>query len=508
MSETAGLGLSREVSSLRARPHVDPTPASVAMTAGEPDAQTVALRAVGSTKAVLVGLVAIAAILRFSTLGLQNYWIDEAVTVGLLRLGFVEMLATIPHTESTPPLFYVLAWLWGQVFGTEEVGLRSLSALLGTAFVPLAYLAARDLVSPRVGLIAAGLAAVSAPLIWYSQEARAYSLLVLLAGLSMVYFARALRARRGALARWTLASIAALATHYFAVFLVVAEAAVLLWRLHPTRRLIAACSALALAGAALLPLAAFQGSRGNLKRVGATPLRERVESAAELFAAGQTGALIDGAALAVGVCVAVSLVLLLLASGTEERRAVAVPAFLGTAGLLVPFALAAVGFNYVIPRNLLPLWLPVAIVVATGLATRRRRPFAAVAAAGLFAVSLALVVGVASQPRLQRENVTALVLKDPFLRARRNAVRVFYRRVAAGRPATLAASCPPGYRVTLGTAVWLYSDRPVAGARTGRRSWATQAPRAPRGGDTLSVSVVCAGEARESRRGLTGSPGP
>ena len=53
----------------------------------------------------------------------------------LVRLGLGPMLRTIPRTESTPPLYYVLAWVWTHVFGSGEFGLRSLSALAGAGTV-------------------------------------------------------------------------------------------------------------------------------------------------------------------------------------------------------------------------------------------------------------------------------------------------------------------------------------------------------------------------------------
>ncbi|MEA2373686.1 MAG: mannosyltransferase, partial [Thermoleophilaceae bacterium] len=60
----------------------------------------------------LVALTALAAALRFSTLGVQSFSADEGVTVALLQMPLGRMLSTIPHSESTPPLYYVLAWLW------------------------------------------------------------------------------------------------------------------------------------------------------------------------------------------------------------------------------------------------------------------------------------------------------------------------------------------------------------------------------------------------------------
>ena len=60
------------------------------------------------------------------------------------------MLHAIPESEATPYFYYVLAWPWARVFGFGEIGLRSLSALAGTAIVPVAYGAGTALVSRRV----------------------------------------------------------------------------------------------------------------------------------------------------------------------------------------------------------------------------------------------------------------------------------------------------------------------------------------------------------------------
>ncbi len=102
------------------------------------------------------------------------------------------MLKYMTETEATPPLYYVLAWPWAHVFGTGEIALRSFSAVIGTATVPLMYAAGKELVSRRAGLIAAALTATSPLMIWYSQEARAYALLVLFGAASLWFFARVL----------------------------------------------------------------------------------------------------------------------------------------------------------------------------------------------------------------------------------------------------------------------------------------------------------------------------
>jgi uncharacterized membrane protein len=107
---------------------------------------------------LIAAITLVAAALRFSTLGLQSYWYDEAVTVRLVGAGPYSMLHSAAGSESTPPLYYVVAWIWTRVFGSTEIGLRSLSALCGTLAVPLAYEAGRQLVSRPAGALTAALA--------------------------------------------------------------------------------------------------------------------------------------------------------------------------------------------------------------------------------------------------------------------------------------------------------------------------------------------------------------
>src|SRR5215204_1376947 len=161
-------------------------------------------------RTMLAGIVVLAGVLRFATLDGQSYWFDEAVTVQLLRMDLGDMLSAIPDSESTPPLYYVVAWLWTQLFGTGEVGLRSLSALAGTATIPVAYAVGARALSARAGLVAAALVAANPLLVWYSQEARAYALLVLLTALTVLVLPRALeRPTAGRLTAW--AALSALA---------------------------------------------------------------------------------------------------------------------------------------------------------------------------------------------------------------------------------------------------------------------------------------------------------
>lgn len=349
------------------------------------------------TVPILLGVTALAAALRFATLDAQSWWNDEAVTVHLLGQGLGGLLSDIPDSESTPPLYYLLAWLWSQLFGTGEVGLRSLSALIGVATVPAAFAAGAELVSRRAGLVAAALVATSPLLVWYSQEARAYALLVLLATLSLWLAGRALRGDGRALAGWAGVAALALLTHYFALFVVVPEA---LWLLAATRRrrpVVSAALVPAATGGALLPLALHQAGNRGADFIGDSSLALRLAQVPKQFLIG-----FDAPAETVLLVVAAALAGVGLAGLARVRdRRLALPLGVGAAAVAVPLAFALAGVDYVITRNLIAALVPLAVVLATGLAASR----AGLAAAGaLCAIGAVAAIAVAAEPEFQRDD--------------------------------------------------------------------------------------------------------
>ena len=343
---------------------------------------------------------------------MQSYELDEAVTVGLLRLDFGDMLERIPDSESTPPLYYLLAWPWAKLFGTGEVGLRSLSALMGTAAVPVAWLAARELAGGFAGVIAAALMATNPLMVWESQEARSYALLVLLGGLSLLFLALSLRAlpRRRDLALWALFSALALCTHYFAAFLIAAEAVWLLRRHRRHRVAIGAVVAVGAVALLLLPLALEQRGHGGAAalirdsgslglRVGQIPKQFLVG-----FDAPAENAL---AAVAALLCVASVALLWVRGSRWERWRAVG-PAALAAGALALPLLVAVAGADYVNARNSLAAWLPAAVAVAAGLGLARARVVGALVTGALCTLGVAVSVAVAVDVRYQRDDWRAV----------------------------------------------------------------------------------------------------
>src|SRR5437764_4649758 len=225
----------------------------------------------------VAALAILAAVLRFALIGHQGFWFDEGNTSLLVHFSPGKMLGLIPKSESTPPLYYCVAWVWARLFGYTETPLRALSALAGTAVVPVVYGAGAKLISRRAGLIAAALAACNPLLIWYSQEARSYELLVLLSSATVLAFAYARDdPTPRAVAAWVLSCALALATHYYA-FLVVAPEAAWLLAMHRRRRpMLVAVAVLAVWGLALLALALHQNAYGRTNWIEGAPLGRRL----------------------------------------------------------------------------------------------------------------------------------------------------------------------------------------------------------------------------------------
>ncbi len=362
------------------------------------------VRAVSSPVVLtVVALTALAAVLRFVGIGHQGFWFDEANTALLVHFSPGKMLGLIPQSESTPPLYYCVAWVWARIFGYGEAGLRSLSALCGVLTVPVAYGAGRKLLSERAGVFAAALTACNPFLIWYSQEARSYSMLVLLTAVALLAFAYALAdpTPRTVLA-WVVASALALATHYYALLAIVPQAIWLLavhWRRRPAQ---VGVAVVGLCGLALIPLALSQNATGHAGWIAKFPLGPRLGQIIPQFVIGTGAPAYDVLEPLGAATIVVGLVLLLFRAERTERRTALRVGALAVGGLLLNLVLIAGGVDDLLTRNVIALWLPAAIVVAAGFGARRAGLIGVCAGLVLCGIGVAAAVGVAANRNLQR----------------------------------------------------------------------------------------------------------
>lgn len=363
------------------------------------------------TGTMLGAIVVAGGVLRFSTLADQSYWYDEFATIAVIRPHLGAAWSAYQGTESTPPLYYALAWAWARLTGTDEFAVRALPAAFGTAAIGVTWLAAREVTSRRLALVAAALVAVNPTLVWYSQEARAYSLLVLLGALSLWAFLAAVRdPRRRTLAGWAVVSILALATHYFALFVIAPEAAVLVLRLARRRpRVLVPVAAVGAAGLALLPLTSSQGGGARTSWIATISLDDRLASIAKQLASANTLVINENTGLphvplAAAVVVGLMLVAyraVLAVIGGRRRTGAGLPLLVGASAIMLPLAAILVGEDFLLDRNVLAAWVPLTVALAAALVLVPR--WLAVVAMGLALAAGALVdLDVARSPGLQR----------------------------------------------------------------------------------------------------------
>lgn len=188
-----------------------------------------------------IGMVlACAFFLRMNALTRYPFWLDEIYTerytpfilnhvaagVGMRPVEF--LFANIAKDYS-PPVYYVLVWLYGHFF-SGDMALRMFSVIMGMAAVVVFYGVAGYFLRRKEALIAAAVMAASPFYIWYAQEARAYTTISFISLVAVYFFLKALKENRR---RWWAAffcgGVVAIATSYYCGILLIFLAVFLLW---------------------------------------------------------------------------------------------------------------------------------------------------------------------------------------------------------------------------------------------------------------------------------------
>ena len=182
-------------------------------------------------------LVSVGIVLRFWTN--SDMWLDEALTVNISRLPLSQLHAALMR-DGAPPLYYVLLHFWMKVFGSSNLGARSLSGVISVATIPCVWLAGKRMGGRMMALTVTVLVSTSPFAIYYGTEARMYSLVAFLTAVGFLSLDAALRRPTA----WNLTGTAActallLYTHYWALYLVAVTGAWLIfqaWRGGARRR--------------------------------------------------------------------------------------------------------------------------------------------------------------------------------------------------------------------------------------------------------------------------------
>jgi len=171
-------------------------------------------------KWLLMGLTACAFFLRLHRLDAQSLWFDESFSAFIssspLDAAIQSMLEEgLQHS----PLYYLLLRPFA-AGGFSEFSLRFLSVVLGVLAIPLIAQMGRIIAQPQLGVLAAVLLTLNPFHVWYSQETRMYTMVMVATLGTMFFFGRNLQSPRWQ--NWlglTLFTAIGLNTHYFAFFI-------------------------------------------------------------------------------------------------------------------------------------------------------------------------------------------------------------------------------------------------------------------------------------------------
>lgn len=182
---------------------------------------------------ILLLLVLAGAVLRLYRLGAQSYWVDELLTIGAAEVGG-RLGAREFFTNIQGPFHALIVHLVSRA-STSEFALRVPSALAGVAAIPALYHLGKELFDRRVGCVAALLATVSPFAVWYSQEVRSYSLLMLLSAASTYFLYRAVSGERRSWVPYAATIVLGIYCSLTAVFLAAGHGLYALWHLRRRR---------------------------------------------------------------------------------------------------------------------------------------------------------------------------------------------------------------------------------------------------------------------------------
>ena len=140
---------------------------------------------------VLIGILLLAGGLRFYRIGFEDAWLDEIASINRVHTPLAQVFSQ-PVNQITVTYFlidHVLLRFW-MFFGSSVAYIRSFAAVCSLLTVLAIYQLGSYLFNRNTGLLAALLLSLSSLHLYYAQEARAYSLQMLLVVLMAYFLAR------------------------------------------------------------------------------------------------------------------------------------------------------------------------------------------------------------------------------------------------------------------------------------------------------------------------------
>lgn len=152
---------------------------------------------------IMIVLTFIAFVLRIYNIDFNSIWLDEGATFSFSHpsKSFMDIWNITAAGEFNPPLFH---WIehYMLFFGQTEFILRLMPCVFGVLTIPVFYYIGKEIYSENLGLVSSFLLTISSFHIYYSQEARVYTLLLLIVSLFILFY---LRFKKDKSIKWAIA---------------------------------------------------------------------------------------------------------------------------------------------------------------------------------------------------------------------------------------------------------------------------------------------------------------
>ncbi len=172
---------------------------------------------------IFLPIIIAAIIVNIYGLFFQSVRLDESQSIWVATKS-VPVLLKIEAATGQMPLHTLIMHFWVQIFGTNIVVVRILSLIFFVLTLPFLYWFANTASYRNVALLTVILFTFSPFILWYSNEAGMYTLFTLVVSASHLYFLRMINSdmKTGKLGYW-LSTVVGLYTHYFFIFLLLAQ---------------------------------------------------------------------------------------------------------------------------------------------------------------------------------------------------------------------------------------------------------------------------------------------
>ncbi len=173
---------------------------------------------------IIIGLMVLVGLISIPLIYFNSIRLDEAQSIWQVSHSVPRILDIIAKDVHVP-LYHLILHHWQGVFGNSIISARYLSLMFLLSSIPLVYILAKKMYTKNIALMATAIFSIAPFINWYGNEARMYSLLMVVSLLNTIFFVNIFKKGHGL--NWLgfiLTAVLGIYTHYFFWLLLVTDA--------------------------------------------------------------------------------------------------------------------------------------------------------------------------------------------------------------------------------------------------------------------------------------------